>query len=127
MIKIVGRYDPDPEDIILSCPGTDNLDYFAGMDRLAVVGRLQYAAKRTAFNWGLNILIVVVCTLAVCWIVSQFIGSFSTEKAVFIAIAFPILTGLNFMFGVGWVLGAYRRAIETVYTLGAYNERSPNE
>lgn len=113
MIKLTSKYDPEPLDIILSSNDADRLDYFEGMDRLAVIERLSNAGKHYAMDWAINILIICAVVSVVCFIVDWLLGyPVDIERAVFCCVAFPVLAGLNTTLGIMWVLRAHREAVQ---------------
>ena len=113
MIKITGKYDPEPADIILSYTGAGAVDYFEGMDRLAVLDRLEAVGKHYALNWAVSLLVLCAVVTLACvlinWIMDYPLG---IESGAVLLLGIPFLSGTNVILGIRWVLGAYRDALQ---------------
>lgn len=113
MIKITGKYDPEPADIILSYTGAGTVDYFEGMDRLAVLDRLEAVGKHYALNWAVSLLVLGAVVTLACVLINWIMGyPLGIESGAVLLLAIPFLAGTNVILGIHWVLGAYRDALQ---------------
>lgn len=113
MIKIVGRNDPEPADLILSYAYSDGLDYFEGTDKLTVAEQLEAIGSRFAVNFGFIVMCYGALAFVLCWIIGFIMGEpVNPGEIIPIILCIGGVSGLGVLAGVYWVVGAYREAVQ---------------
>lgn len=113
MIKIIGRNDPNPSDLILSYAYSEGLDYFEGTDKLTLAEQLKSIGSRFAVNFALIIMLYGGLAFVLCWIIGQIIGSPADPLEITpIILLVGCISGLGALAGIYWIMDAYREAVQ---------------